>query len=82
MWLHEQLSDTELHHRIRKQSIIFGGNKKLKIVGRLHCTSGKRMKKINRVFFASMEEAEAMGYRPCGHCMREAYQHWKLKQQL
>lgn len=82
MWLHNQLSDSELYQHIRKQSITFGGNKKLKIFGLLHCTSSKRMKKGNRVFFTSRQEAEATGYRPCGHCMRKEYQDWKSKQQL
>lgn len=82
MWQQDQLSNSELYKRIRNQSVTFGGNKKLKIFGLLHCASGKRMKKVNRVFFASRQEAEAKGYRPCGHCMRNEYQDWKSKQQL
>lgn len=35
------------------------------------------MKKANRVFFASEEEAISIGYRPCGHCMKKAYDKWK-----
>lgn len=58
---------------INKDEIQFGGNAKLKIYGTLHCRSGMRMKAENRVFFASEAEAIEMGYRPCGHCMREAY---------
>lgn len=55
----------------------FGGNVKLKIYGTLTCGSGKRMKPENRVFFTSETEAKGLGYRPCGHCMREAYIKWK-----
>ncbi|RYE17280.1 MAG: metal-binding protein [Sphingobacteriales bacterium] len=51
--------------------IQFAGNKNLKIYGLLNCSSGKRMKMENRVFFKSISEAELAGYRPCGHCMRE-----------
>jgi methylphosphotriester-DNA--protein-cysteine methyltransferase len=53
------------------------GNRKLRIYGLLSCTSGKRMKQENRVFFASEEQAKQSGFRPCGHCMREKYLNWK-----
>lgn len=39
-----------------------------KIFGRLDCASGKQMKKENRVFFHTWEEAVAQGYRPCKNC--------------
>lgn len=74
---HIQLSDTELRSKIRKLEICFGGNKRLKIYGLLHCTSGKRMSRENRILFISEKEALQNGYRPCGHCMREQYQSWK-----
>jgi len=35
------------------------------------------MKKENRVFFSSEQEAINNGYRPCGHCMIEKYKIWK-----
>ncbi len=54
-----------------------GGNAKLKIYGLLTCSSGKKMKKENRVFFVSEKEAIDLGYRPCGHCMKQRYQIWK-----
>lgn len=56
---------------------MFAGNRHLKIYGTLHCKSGKRMKKENRVFFQSEKEAMEAGYRPCGHCMNSAYKKWK-----
>jgi hypothetical protein len=62
---------------IRSGRIRFGGNKTLKIYGALSCSSGKRMKVKNRVFFESEAEAQQAGYRPCGHCMREKYKLWK-----
>lgn len=62
----------------------FGGNRRLKIYGRLDCKSalryiakGQYVK--NRVFFADEETAIAAGYRPCYYCMREAYNKWKMK---
>ena len=39
-----------------------------KIFGRLTCKSGMRMKKENRVFFHSLEDAVNEGYRPCKKC--------------
>ncbi len=39
-----------------------------KIFGRLDCKSGMRMKKENRVFFHSLEDAVLEGYRPCKKC--------------
>lgn len=77
MDLHSQLTDAELRSKIRKQEICLGGNKILKIYGLLHCKSGKRMKKKNRVFFINETEALQNEYRPCGHCMKEKYQQWK-----
>ena len=74
---HTELSNTELKDEIRKKKINFGGNGKLKIYGLLTCISGKRMKKKNRVFFADEKEALQNQYRPCGHCMKEAYKTWK-----
>jgi methylphosphotriester-DNA--protein-cysteine methyltransferase len=48
-----------------------GGLRK-RIFGRLTCASGKRlMRQINRVFFASWEDAVAAGYRPCMKCRPE-----------
>lgn len=62
---------------IDQKQVQFGGNAKLKIYGTLKCGSGKRMKFQNRVFFASVTQAINMDYRPCGHCMKEAYERWK-----
>jgi methylphosphotriester-DNA--protein-cysteine methyltransferase len=62
---------------IRKGEITLGGYRKAKIYGLLSCASGKRMKAINRVFFAYEAEALANGYRPCAHCMKQQYQKWK-----
>jgi methylphosphotriester-DNA--protein-cysteine methyltransferase len=60
-----------------KNGIAFAGNIKLKIYGTLNCSSGKRMKAENRVFFSSADEAMGLGYRPCGHCMDVMYKEWK-----
>jgi methylphosphotriester-DNA--protein-cysteine methyltransferase len=35
------------------------------------------MKRKKRVFFNDELEALALGYRPCGHCMKQAYMDWK-----
>jgi len=82
---HSDLGDTS-YRRSRKlkeliiaDEVTFAGNKKLKIYGTLDCRSGKRMKPGNRVFFRYEQEAIAMHYRPCGHCMRTAYLQWKAQ---
>ena len=67
----------QLKKLIDKGAIQLGGNANLKIYGTLNCKSGKRLKVKNRVFFANEKEAIENGYRPCGHCMRKAYQLWK-----
>ncbi len=46
----------------------YAGWKKSKIFGRLDCQSGMRMKKENRVFFLSWQDAILAGYRPCKNC--------------
>jgi methylphosphotriester-DNA--protein-cysteine methyltransferase len=74
---HIELTDREIKEMIRNKNITHAGNVILKIVGTLNCTSGKRMKKANRVFFSSFGDATSGMFRPCGHCMRIAYQQWK-----
>jgi methylphosphotriester-DNA--protein-cysteine methyltransferase len=74
---HAKLTDTELFVLIRKGKIRLAGNRRLKIYGQLNCCSGKRMSRENRVFFASEDEAQLLGYRPCGNCMHDAYLRWK-----
>jgi methylphosphotriester-DNA--protein-cysteine methyltransferase len=69
----------KLKELIDSGGVQFAGNKKLKIYGTLHCSSGKRMKIANRVFFESEGEAENLGFRPCGHCMRKEYLRWKAQ---
>lgn len=73
---HPDINDDDLRGKIKQKEICFGGNRKLKIYGTLQCKSGKRMKRENRVFFASENEVIKNGFRPCGHCMKKAYQKW------
>jgi methylphosphotriester-DNA--protein-cysteine methyltransferase len=74
---HCDKTDVSIRRLIKQQKICFGGNKQQKIFGTLHCKSGKRLKRNSRVFFASEQAAVQNGYRPCGHCMKAAYQLWK-----
>ena len=62
----------------------YGGNKKLKIYGRLDCPSAlSAIRRFpgsyekSRVFFADEKIALAAGFRPCGHCLREKYKQYK-----
>ncbi len=59
-----------------------GGNKRLKIYGRLDCPSANRWIKKgyyikDRVFFIDEETAIKAGYRPCAVCMKKEYEEWK-----
>jgi hypothetical protein len=60
---------------------LLGGNRRLKIYGRLDCPSALRALPRgyarHRVFFADEATAIAGGYRPCGVCMRAEYRRWK-----
>jgi methylphosphotriester-DNA--protein-cysteine methyltransferase len=81
MLQHNDISDIELIKKIKSQKIIFGGNNILKIYGTLHCKSGRRLKRENRVFFSSIIEAIDHGFRPCGHCMKQDYKKWIYSKQ-
>jgi len=74
---HIDIVNKELHQKIKRKEIVYGGNRKLKIYGTLHCKSGKRMKRENRMFFKTVAQAKKQGYRPCGHCLRADYKIWK-----
>lgn len=73
---HLDITDLDLRSKIKQKEICFGGNRKLKIYGTLRCKSGKRIKRENRVFFVSKNEALKNEYRPCGHCMKAEYKKW------
>lgn len=77
---HQEITDVQLYAAIRRHAITMGGNSNLKIYGLLSCASGRRMKRANRVFFASATEAVSNNYRPCGHCMHKEYVAWKTAQ--
>lgn len=62
---------------VRSGVITLAGNRRLKIYGRLDCSSGKRMNIANRVFFRDEAAAIAAGYRPCAHCMRQRFERWR-----
>jgi hypothetical protein len=62
-----------------------GGNRWLRIYGRLDCPSARRTLdkggyKSVRVFFADEAAAIASGFRPCGNCLPEALSARAVKQ--
>lgn len=64
-----------------------GGNKRLKIYGKLDCPSANRWIEkgyyVNdRVFFLDEKIAIQAGYRPCAVCMEKEYENWKKQQKL
>jgi methylphosphotriester-DNA--protein-cysteine methyltransferase len=73
---HTDIRDNVLRSSIRACSIQFAGHAKFLIYGTLNCKSGKRMKRENRMFFKTEDEAIKADYRPCGHCMKDKYQQW------
>ena len=78
MILHQHINKRDLRQKIRRGEILLAGNLTLRIYGLLSCRSGKRMKKMNSVFFVNEQEAIANGFRPCGHCMVHRYREWKM----
>ena len=60
---------------------LFGGNRRLRIYGRLDCPSAQRALARGyakrRVCFADEATAIAAGYRPCAVCMPAEYRQWK-----
>ena len=74
---HKNIPDVLLRSKIRSGEICFAGNVNLKIYGLLRCACGKRMKRVNRVFFRTEGEALEQDYRPCGCCLKAAYKRWK-----
>lgn len=59
-----------------------GGNKKLKIYGKLDCPNAliwikKGYYTENRVFFENIEVAKLNNYRPCAKCMKKEFILWK-----
>jgi methylphosphotriester-DNA--protein-cysteine methyltransferase len=77
MIAHKDLGAKELFSLLHKKDIAFAGNKRLKIYGLLRCSSGKRMKKENRVFFGNEAEALRAGYRACLRCLRNQRYDWQ-----
>jgi hypothetical protein len=75
--LHRDLTPAAIRAGIKSKEILLAGNGPKKIYGKLSCSSGKRMKKDNRVFFKNEDEAIQHGFRPCGHCMQSSYRFWK-----
>lgn len=77
MIAHTQLDPPGCRALIRRGQIKLAGNRRLKLYGTLHCASGKRLKRENRVFFADETEARQAGYRPCARCLPDKYRLWK-----
>ena len=81
------ITDYKLRNKLNNEYVskipgTFGGNKNLKIYGKLDCPSALRWIAKgyyidNRVFFSDEETAIAAGYRPCGRCMKKQYELWK-----
>lgn len=76
-WNHDDLSDAEVRRLIQRRRIMLAGNRSRKVMGRLDCSSGRRMHRKNRILFPHAFIGTRSGYRPCGHCCRNAHWRWK-----
>ena len=74
-----ELNIVEIRKLIGKKELTLAGNLSLRIYGTLSCKSGTKTKIENRVFFKNETEAIQLGFRPCGHCLRDRYILWKSK---
>lgn len=54
--------------RLERTTPVLEGCTSTRIVCRVGCVHGRRMKPDNRVVFASVDDARAVGYRPCRVC--------------
>lgn len=77
-----KLLDKDGNEYLSENKGLLGGNRRLKIYGRLDCPSanyyiskGQYVK--YRVFFADEDTAISAGYRPCAKCMKKEYKNWK-----
>ncbi|GIS12483.1 MAG: hypothetical protein CM15mP115_16340 [Alphaproteobacteria bacterium] len=73
---HDAIDDDDLRRLIVTGHIRYGGNRRLRIYGRLDCALGKRMKRASRVFFGDADEARR-GRFSSWHCLRDDYARWK-----
>ena len=78
---HSTLTAADVRTMIRRQQIRYG-NRRLKVYGLLRCSSGRRMKRENRIFFLNEEEAILVGFRPCAHFIQKQYAQWKSKNRV
>lgn len=70
-----------------QQKGTLGGHRKLRLYGRLDCSSALRYVAAgtyakHRVFFADEPTAIAAGYRPCARCMPREYARWNAARKL
>jgi methylphosphotriester-DNA--protein-cysteine methyltransferase len=82
-----KLRDENNKEYLSKKPGKYGGNKKLKIYGKLDCPSALRWIAQghyvkNRVFFKDAPMAIAAGYRPCAICLPHKYKEWKNERGL
>jgi methylphosphotriester-DNA--protein-cysteine methyltransferase len=76
-----RLLDANGESTVSETAGLLGGNRRLKIYGRLDCPSARRALARGyarrRVFFADEATAIAAGYRPCARCMPVDYRRWR-----
>jgi len=58
-----------------------GGNKNLKVYGKMNCPSTLYLDGNDSVYFENPEIANKLGYRPCSVCMKKEFQKWEQSKQ-
>ena len=61
-------SDTSVAQGSENELFAFCGNKNSKIYHKSGCTSAKKTKEENKVYFKTLEECQNAGYKPCKIC--------------
>ena len=61
-------SDTSVAQGSENELFAFCGNKNSKIYHKSGCSSAKKTKEENKVYFKTLEECQNAGYKPCKIC--------------
>lgn len=60
--------NTSVAHGEENNVYAFCGNKNSKIYHKLSCSSVKKTKEENKIYFKTLEECQNSGYKPCKMC--------------
>ena len=61
-------SNTSVAHGEENNVYAYCGNKNSKVYHKLSCSSVKKTKEENKIYFKTLEECQKSGYKPCKMC--------------